>query len=232
MTCAGVAKSGDLDIFYEKWRLERPCRPLSGAWRAILFWRKGFCERLVIRGCASIRIRQPRRRALSQQGRGPATRRELLPRLGFGALYLERPSHRVHAWRTWPTRRRLLDHLTREAHIAAARWAAMIARRSSRPLPAPHQTLASSSRATTGLSTAAMHHQQLRAVTTRRRHLARGVIANSWGVQPYHRQPGLPRARELMWLAMPPSTTTGLRPRLRGQALRATWHRSLVAYES
>ena len=123
----GVAKSGDLDIYYED--MGDPNDPavllIMGLGAQLLLWRKGFCERLVNQGLRVIRY-DNRDVGLSSKLEA-ANRRQGAP--ADGAVLLGTHSPSVYTLENMADdAAALLDHLSIEkAHIVGGSMGGMIA---------------------------------------------------------------------------------------------------------
>ena len=99
----GVAKSGDLDIYYEDMgdRDDPAVLLIMGLGAQLLLWRNGFCEKLVEHGLRVIRF-DNRDVGLSTKLDGQRVARLAVPE--HGALVPRAsPARRCTRWRTWPT---------------------------------------------------------------------------------------------------------------------------------
>ena len=125
---AGVAKSGDLDIAYEDMgdANDPAVLLIMGLGAQLLFWRKGFCERLVNQGLRVIRY-DNRDVGLSTKVTGRHTGAPLAPRMVRSFLGLR--SQAVYTLEdVADDAAALLDHLKIDtAHIVGASMGGMIA---------------------------------------------------------------------------------------------------------
>ena len=194
----GVAKSGDLDIFYEDMGDENDPAVLliMGLGAQLLFWRKGFCERLVNQGLRVIRY-DNRDVGLSSKVEGGHTGAKLLPRLARS--YLGRPSPSVYRLEHMADdAAALLDHLHIEkAHIVGGSMGGMIAQIVAARYQHRTKTLAVIFSSNNQALLPPPGPKQLRAVTTRPKDTSReGVIANSVGVSRIIGSPAYPAPEE------------------------------------
>lgn len=196
----GSAKSGDLDIAYEDMGdvNHPPVLLIMGLGAQLLFWRKGFCERLVDQGLRVIRY-DNRDVGLSSKVEGRHTGAPLLPRmlrsqLGLKneAIYtLEHMADDAAA---------LLDHLNIEkAHVVGGSMGGMIAQIFAARYQQRTKTLAVFFSSNNRALLPPPGPKQLRAVTTRPKDTSRdGVIANSVRVGKIIGSPAYPVAEEKM----------------------------------
>jgi pimeloyl-ACP methyl ester carboxylesterase len=124
----GIAKSGDLDLYYED--MGDPNHPavllIMGLGAQLLLWRKGFCEKLVDQGLRVIRY-DNRDVGLSSKVTGRHTGAALPPRLVRS--FLGKPSPAVYTLEDMTDdAAALLDHLgIDDAHIVGGSMGGMIA---------------------------------------------------------------------------------------------------------
>lgn len=196
----GAAKSGDLHIVYEDMGDENHPAVLliMGLGAQLLFWRKGFCERLVDQGLRVIRY-DNRDVGLSSKVEGRHTGAKLLPRMvrsQFGlrndAVYtLEHMADDAAA---------LLDHLQVEkAHVVGGSMGGMIAQIFAARYQHRTKTLAVIFSSNNQALLPPPGPKQLRAVTTRPKDTSReGIIANSVRVGKIIGSPAYPVPEEQM----------------------------------
>ncbi|WP_405606385.1 alpha/beta fold hydrolase [Streptomyces sp. NBC_00076] len=196
----GIAKSGELDIAYEDMGdVNDPAVLLiMGLGAQLVYWRKGFCERLVNQGLRVIRF-DNRDIGLSSKLEGRDTGAKLLPRLlrfqvglrNAAGYTLEDMADDAAA---------LLDHLQIEkAHVVGGSMGGMIAQ----IFAATHQhrtktlglIFTSNNRALLPLPAL----KQMRAATTRSKDTSRdGVIANAVRTAKIIGSPGYPASEDQM----------------------------------
>ncbi|MBJ7336742.1 alpha/beta hydrolase [Mycolicibacterium sp.] len=196
----GSAKSGELDIVYEDMGDENHPAVLliMGLGAQLVFWRNGFCERLVDQGLRVIRY-DNRDVGLSSKVEGGHTGAKLLPRMARSqlglrneAVYtLEHMSDDAAA---------LLDHLQIEkAHVVGASMGGMIAQVFAARYQQRTKTLGVIFSSNNQPLLPPPGFKQLQAVTTRPKDTSReGVIANSVRVGKIIGSPGYPVAEEKM----------------------------------
>ena len=194
----GTAKSGDLDIFYEDMGDENDPAVLliMGLGAQLLFWRKGFCERLVNQGLRVIRY-DNRDVGLSSKIEGGHTGAKMLPRMVRS--YLGRPSPSVYTLENMADdAAALLDHLHIEkAHIVGGSMGGMIAQIFAARYQHRTKTLAVIFSSNNQALLPPPGPKQLRAVTTRPKDTSReGVLANSVAVSRIIGSPGYPAPEE------------------------------------
>ncbi len=127
---SGTAKSGELDIFYED--MGDPDDPavllIMGLGAQLVFWRTGFCERLINQGGLRVIRYDNRDVGLSSKVEGGHTGgAKLLPRMARSQLGLRNPA--VYTLENMADdAAALLDHLQIEkAHVVGASMGGMIA---------------------------------------------------------------------------------------------------------
>ncbi|KAA0079237.1 alpha/beta hydrolase [Mycolicibacterium sp. P9-64] len=180
----GTAKSGDLDIFYEDMGdVNDPAVLLiMGLGAQLLFWRKGFCERLVNQGLRVIRY-DNRDVGLSSKIEGGHTGAKMLPRLA--RAYLGKRSDAVYTLENMADdAAALLDHLDIEkAHVVGGSMGGMIAQIVAARYQHRTKTLAVIFSSNNQALLPPPGPKQLLAVTTRPKDTSReGIIANSVAV--------------------------------------------------
>lgn len=190
----GTAKSGELDIAYED--MGDPNDPavllIMGLGAQLLFWRKGFCEKLVDQGLRVIRY-DNRDVGLSSKIEGAHTGAPLLPRMVRSQFGLKSPS--VYTLEHMADdAAALLDHLRIEkAHIVGGSMGGMIAQIFAARYQQRTKTLAVIFSSNNRAMLPPPGPKQLAAVTTRPKDTSReGVIANSVRVGKIIGSPGYP----------------------------------------
>jgi pimeloyl-ACP methyl ester carboxylesterase len=194
----GSARSGDLDIVYEDMGDENDPAVLliMGLGAQLLFWRKGFCEKLVDQGLRVIRF-DNRDVGLSSKVEGGHTGAPLLPRMLRSQLGLRNKA--VYTLENMADdAAALLDHLHIEkAHIVGASMGGMIAQIFAARYQQRTKTLAIFFSSNNQALLPPPGPQQLLAVTTRPKDTSReGVIANSVRVGKIIGSPGFPVPEE------------------------------------
>ena len=194
----GVAKSGDLDIFYEDMGDENDPAVLliMGLGAQLLFWRTGFCERLVNQGLRVIRY-DNRDVGLSSKFEGRHTGAKLLPRMARS--YLGRRSESVYTLENMADdAAALLDHLRIEkAHIVGGSMGGMIAQIFAARYQHRTKTLAVIFSSNNQPLLPPPGPKQLRAITTRPKDTSReGILANAVAVSRIIGSPGYPAPEE------------------------------------
>ncbi|MDX1888211.1 alpha/beta hydrolase [Mycolicibacterium sp. 050158] len=194
----GTARSGDLDIFYED--MGDPNDPavllIMGLGAQLLFWRKGFCEKLVNQGLRVIRY-DNRDVGLSSKVEGRHTGAKLLPRMARSQLGLRNEA--VYTLEHMADdAAALLDHLQIEkAHVVGGSMGGMIAQIFAARYQHRTKTLGIFFSSNNQAFLPPPGPQQLRAVTTRPKDTSReGVIANSVRVGKIIGSPGYPVPEE------------------------------------
>jgi pimeloyl-ACP methyl ester carboxylesterase len=194
----GTAKSGDLDIYYED--MGDPNDPavllIMGLGAQLLFWRKGFCERLMNQGLRVIRY-DNRDVGLSSKVEGQHTGAKLLPRLARS--YLGKRNDAVYTLENMADdAAALLDHLQIEkAHIVGGSMGGMIAQIFAARYQHRTKTLAVIFSSNNQAFLPPPGPRQLRAITTRPKDTSReGIIANSVAVSRIIGSPGYPAPAE------------------------------------
>jgi pimeloyl-ACP methyl ester carboxylesterase len=177
----GVAKSGELDIAYEDMGDENDPAVLliMGLGAQLLFWRKGFCEKLVDQGLRVIRY-DNRDVGLSSKVDGRHTGAPLLPRMVRSQLGLKNDA--VYTLEHMADdAAALLDHLQIDkAHIVGGSMGGMIAQIFAARYQQRTKTLVVFFSSNNQPLLPPPGPKQLRAVTTRPKDTSReGVIANS-----------------------------------------------------
>ena len=190
----GTAKSGDLDIFYEDMGDENDPAVLliMGLGAQLLFWRTGFCERLVNQGLRVIRY-DNRDVGLSSKVEGRHTGAKMLPRMARS--YLGKSSDSVYTLENMADdAAALLDHLHIEkAHIVGGSMGGMIAQIFAAMYQHRTKTLAVIFSSNNQALLPPPGPKQLRAVTTRPKDTSReGVIANAVAVSRIIGSPAYP----------------------------------------
>jgi pimeloyl-ACP methyl ester carboxylesterase len=194
----GVAKSGDLDIYYEDMGDENDPAVLliMGLGAQLLLWRMGFCERLVNQGLRVIRY-DNRDVGLSSKVEGGHTGAKLLPRMVRS--YLGKSSESVYTLENMADdAAALLDHLHIEkAHIVGGSMGGMIAQVFAARYQHRTKTLAVIFSSNNRALLPPPGPKQLRAITTRPKDTSRdGVIANAVAVSRIIGSPGYPAPTE------------------------------------
>ena len=196
----GSAKSGELDIAYEDMGDENDPAILliMGLGAQLVFWRKGFCERLVNQGFRVIRY-DNRDVGLSSKVEGRHTGAKLLPRMLRSQLGLRNDA--VYTLENMADdAAALLDHLHIEkAHVVGASMGGMIAQIFAARYQQRTKTLAIFFSSNNQALLPPPGAKQLRAVTTRPVDTSRdGVIANSVRVGKIIGSPAYPVPDEQM----------------------------------
>ena len=196
----GTAKSGELDIAYEDMGDENDPAILliMGLGAQLVFWRKGFCERLVNQGFRVIRY-DNRDVGLSSKVEGRHTGAKLLPRMLRSQLGLRNDA--VYTLENMADdAAALLDHLHIEkAHVVGASMGGMIAQVFAARYQQRTKTLAIFFSSNNQALLPPPGAKQLRAVTTRPADTSRdGVIANSVRVGKIIGSPAYPVSDEQM----------------------------------
>jgi pimeloyl-ACP methyl ester carboxylesterase len=194
----GTARSGDLDIHYEDMGDENDPAVLliMGLGAQLLFWRTGFCERLVNQGLRVIRY-DNRDVGLSSKVEGGHTGAKLLPRMV--RAYLGKSSESVYTLENMADdAAALLDHLHIEkAHVVGGSMGGMIAQIFAARYQHRTKTLAVIFSSNNQALLPPPGPKQLRAVTTRPKDTSReGVIANAVTVSRIIGSPGYPAPTE------------------------------------
>lgn len=125
---SGVARSGDLDIYYEDMGdpADPPVLLVMGLGAQLLLWRTGFCEKLVAQGLRVIRYDNRDVGLSSKLGRAQAGG-ALIPRMA--RFWLGKPSPGVYTLEDMADdAAALLDHLgIEQTHVVGASMGGMIA---------------------------------------------------------------------------------------------------------
>lgn len=196
----GTAKSGELDIAYEDMgdTNDPAVLLIMGLGAQLVFWRKGFCERLVNQGFRVIRY-DNRDIGLSSKVEGRHTGAKLLPRMLRSQLGLRNDA--VYTLEDMADdAAALLDHLHIEkAHVVGASMGGMIAQIFAARCQQRTKTLAIFFSSNNQALLPPPGAKQLRAVTTRPVDTSRdGVIANSVRVGKIIGSPAYPVPDEQM----------------------------------
>ncbi len=196
----GTAKSGELDIAYEDMgdTNDPAVLLIMGLGAQLVFWRKGFCERLVNQGFRVIRY-DNRDIGLSSKVEGRHTGAKLLPRMLRSQLGLRNDA--VYTLEDMADdAAALLDHLHIEkAHVVGASMGGMIAQIFAARYRQRTKTLAIFFSSNNQALLPPPGAKQLRAVTTRPVDTSRdGVIANSVRVGKIIGSPAYPVPDEQM----------------------------------
>ncbi len=196
----GTAKSGELDIAYEDMGdVNHPAVLLiMGLGAQLLFWRKGFCERLVNQGLRVIRY-DNRDVGLSSKIEGRDTGAKLLPQMVRSQLGLR--SETVYTLQDMADdAAALLDHLQIEkAHIVGGSMGGMIAQIFAARYQLRTKTLAVIFSSNNRPLLPPPAPKPLKAVTTRPKDTSRaGVIANSVRIAKIIGSPGYPASEDQM----------------------------------
>ena len=190
----GIAKSGDLEIAYEDMGDENDPAVLliMGLGAQLLFWRKGFCEKLVDQGLRVIRY-DNRDVGLSSKVEGKGTGAALLPRMVRSQFGLKNAAV-YNLENMADDAANLLDHLQIEkAHIVGGSMGGMIAQIFAARYQQRTKTLTIFFSSNNQAFLPPPGPKQLRAVTTRPKDTSReGVIANSVRVGKIIGSPGYP----------------------------------------
>jgi pimeloyl-ACP methyl ester carboxylesterase len=194
----GMAKSGDLDIAYEDMgdANDPAVLLIMGLGAQLLFWRKGFCERLANQGLRVIRY-DNRDVGLSSKIEGAHTGAKVLPRLA--RAYLGKSSEAVYTLENMADdAAALLDHLHIEkAHIVGGSMGGMIAQIFAARYQHRTKTLAVIFSSNNQALLPPPGPKQLRAITTRPKDTSRdGIIANSVKVSRIIGSPGFPASED------------------------------------
>ncbi|TPG34274.1 alpha/beta fold hydrolase [Mycolicibacterium hodleri] len=196
----GAAKSGELDIAYEDMGDENHPAVLliMGLGAQLVFWRKGFCEKLVDQGLRVIRY-DNRDVGLSSKVEGRHTGAKLLPRMARSQLGLRNEA--VYTLEHMADdAAALLDHLQIEkAHVVGASMGGMIAQIFAARYQQRTKTLGVVFSSNNRALLPPPGFKQLQAVTTRPKDTSReGVIANTVRVGKIIGSPGYPVPEEKM----------------------------------
>lgn len=194
----GTARSGELDIAYED--MGDPNHPaillIMGLGAQLLFWRKGFCDKLVEQGYRVIRY-DNRDVGLSSKVEGHHTGVPLLRRMVRS--YLGKRSDAVYTLENMADdAAALLDHLRIEkAHVVGGSMGGMIAQIFAARYQHRTKTLGVIFSSNNQALLPPPGPKQLRAITTRPKDTSReGVIANAVAVSRIIGSPGYPAPEE------------------------------------
>ncbi|MEU0499096.1 alpha/beta hydrolase [Mycobacterium sp. NPDC006124] len=197
---SGTARSGELDIYYEDMgdAGDPAVLLIMGLGAQMVFWRTGFCERLVDQGLRVIRF-DNRDVGLSSKLDGAHTGAKLLPRLARTQLGLRNEA--VYTLENMADdAAALLDHLRIEkAHVVGASMGGMIAQIFAARYQQRTKTLAVIFSSNNQAMLPPPGFKQLQAVTTRPKDTSRdGVIANTVKVTKIIGSPGYPVPEDQM----------------------------------
>ena len=221
----GTATSGELDIAYEDMGDENHPAVLliMGLGAQLVFWRKGFCERLVDQGLRVIRY-DNRDVGLSSKVEGRHTGAKLLPRMARSQLGLRNDA--VYTLEHMADdAAALLDHLRIEkAHVVGASMGGMIAQIFAARYQQRTKTLGVIFSSNNQAFLPPPGLKQLQAVTTRPKDTSRdGVLANTVRVGKIIGSPGYPVPDEKLMsdAVKSPTTARTIRPGWPGTSARS-----------